>query len=135
MGAEPTGRIWPRADCPVLAAEARKRTLHPIAARMPAFDRLPTFGWLGPGGIALMLAAATKAMLPRKCLRFRFRTRLSFTAFLVSPTKRLMLEGFVTEEKRDKAPKLEWAKPQVRRIRAGSAEDSVGPNVDAVNPS
>ena len=31
--------------------------------------------------------------------------------------------------------RLEWVEPQVRRLEAAGAEDAVGPNVDAVNPS
>jgi hypothetical protein len=30
-------------------------------------------------------------------------------------------------------PKLEWVKPEVRRITAGSAEDNLGPATDANN--
>lgn len=33
------------------------------------------------------------------------------------------------------AGRLEWIEPQVRRLEAAGAEDAVGPNVDAVNPS
>jgi hypothetical protein len=33
------------------------------------------------------------------------------------------------------AGRLEWVEPQVRRLEAAGAEDAVGPNVDAVNPS
>ena len=33
------------------------------------------------------------------------------------------------------AGRLEWIEPQVRRLEAAGAEDAVGPNPDAVNPS
>ncbi|HEY5720970.1 MAG TPA: hypothetical protein VIT45_01480 [Allosphingosinicella sp.] len=33
------------------------------------------------------------------------------------------------------AGRLEWIEPQVRRLEAAGAEDAVGPNVDAINPS
>jgi hypothetical protein len=33
------------------------------------------------------------------------------------------------------AGRLEWVEPQVRRLEAAGAEDAVGPNADAVNPS
>ena len=33
------------------------------------------------------------------------------------------------------AGRLEWVEPQVRRLEAAGAEDAVGPNTDAVNPS
>ena len=33
------------------------------------------------------------------------------------------------------AGRLEWIEPQVRRLEAAGAEDAVGPNTDATNPS
>jgi len=32
-------------------------------------------------------------------------------------------------------PKAEWQKPELRRLRAGSAEDASGTVMDALNPS
>ena len=35
----------------------------------------------------------------------------------------------------DSTERLAWVRPEVRRLRAGSAEDAAGGSADALNPS
>ena len=41
----------------------------------------------------------------------------------------------MTAQREEKVERREWVEPQVRRLEAAGAEDAVGPNADAINPS
>ncbi|HEY5724066.1 MAG TPA: hypothetical protein VIT45_17290 [Allosphingosinicella sp.] len=41
----------------------------------------------------------------------------------------------MTGQNEQQVERREWIQPEVRRLEAAGAEDAVGPNVDAINPS